>query len=263
MSTHKSRPDKPWPNRFHGIPALLIAVVTCGLVSSPARAASDYMFLAVTNYEEGNSYRNLQWHSPIGLLTNPCSYADYFAATIDWNDGSGVHKPDTNAQTKLFQNTTSVIQNGIYLFWDDAHMPTGVGTHTVTTKLSVHCLGDPPGNQDYVKQNRVNVFARIPVNQVVFTKNDLPISTVKGHDTVDLTITLNAPSPASGTWIKLETAPQGALNSLPPYFQMSADQTQEKISNLEVKRPSSNVTIIVTASTVGKPQQTQALTITP
>jgi len=66
------------------------------------------MFLTVNDYEVGSSYRNLQWHEPIGQITNPCSYADHLIATIDWNDGTGDHKPDTNAQTKLFQNTTPV-----------------------------------------------------------------------------------------------------------------------------------------------------------
>jgi len=253
----------PWQSRQIGILAALMAVLVCGLFTFRVRAASTYMFLTVVSYEEGNSYRKLQQHTPIGMLSNPCSYSDYFSATIDWNDGSGEHKPDTNAQTKLYENKTPVIQNGVYLFWDDIHTPIGVGTHIVTTRLSLHCLGDPPGNHDYTVQNSVNVFPRIPVNQVAFTKNDLPVSTVKGHDVVDLTITLSAPAPPSGSWVELETTPPGALNSLPAYFQVSPNRTQEKISNLEVKKPSSTVTIVVTASTIGRPQQTEALAISP
>jgi hypothetical protein len=237
--------------------------MACGLLTFPGGAASNYMFLTVTNFEEGNSYRKLQVHNPIGLLNNPCSYADYLSATIDWNDGSGEHKPDTNASTKLYESKTPVIQNGVYLFWDDTHIPTAVGPHIVTTRLSVHCLGDPPGNHVYTVQDSVNVCPRIPVNQVAFTKNDSLISTVKGHDAVDITITLSAPAPASGTWVHLETTPPGSLNSMPAYFQISPNLTQEKISNLEVKKPLSNMTIIVTASTVGRSQQTQDLTITP
>jgi hypothetical protein len=243
----------------------LVALLVCSCFFSffPARAATNLMFLTVTEYEEGNSYRKLEIHNPIGMLRNPCSYADYMSATIDWNDGSGEHKPDTNAQTTLFSNKTPVIQDGMYLFWDDAHVPTGAGTHIVTTRLSLHCLGDPPGNQVYAAQNTVNVFARIPVNQVSFTKNDSAISTIKGHDVTDITITLSAPAPASGSWVHLETTPPGALNSLPAYIRISPNASQEKISNLEVKKPASRMTIIVTASSVGRPQQTQELTITP
>ncbi len=34
----------------------------------PARAESKYMFLTVTDYEAGISYRQVQSHAPIGLL---------------------------------------------------------------------------------------------------------------------------------------------------------------------------------------------------
>lgn len=233
------------------------------LLLAPVRAASEYMFLTVNNYEVGSSYHDFQWHAPIGQITNPCSYADHLVATIDWNDGTGEHRPDTNAQTKLFQNTTPVIQNGVYLFWDDGHVPARVGVQVVTTKLSLHCLGDPAGDKEYKTQNVVNIFPRIPVNQVEFSKNDLPIQDVKGHDVVDVTITLDAPAPASGTWVKLETTPPGVLNSLPPYFRISPQQTQETIRGLEVRKPASAVTITVTGSTVGRPQQSQTLTIIP
>lgn len=246
---------------------VLVGVFFAGLVCEfllPAvRAASDLMFLTVVNFEVGSSYRSVQWHSPIGQFSNPCSYADHLAVTIDWNDGSVEHKPDTNAQTKLFQNTTPVVQNGVYLFWDDGHVPLRVGPQIVTTKLSLHCLGDPPGEREYVTQNAVHVFARIPVNQVEFTKKGLPVQSVAGHDVVDLTITLNAPAPASGTWVQLETVPAGGLSSLPRYFQVSPGLTQETIHGLEVRKPVAAVTISVTALTVGRVQQTQALTILP
>jgi hypothetical protein len=240
-----------------------MGLLVCEFFPAPARASTEYMFLTVNDYEVGNSYRNVQWHGPIGQITNPCSYADHLVATIDWNDGTGEHKPDTNAQTKLFQNTTPVIQNGVYLFWDDGHVPVRVGTQIATTKLSLHCLGDPPGDKEYIAQNVINISPRIPVNQVEFAKNDLPIQSVKGHDVVDVQLTLSAPAPASGTWVKLETTPPGALNSLPPYFRISPQQTQETIRGLEVRKPASAVTILVTASTVGRPQQTQNLTILP
>jgi hypothetical protein len=46
-----------------------------------ARAGSDYMVLTTADYEAGISYRAVQSHAPIGLITNPCSYVDNFAAT--------------------------------------------------------------------------------------------------------------------------------------------------------------------------------------
>jgi hypothetical protein len=228
-----------------------------------ARAGSDNMVLTVTDYESGISYREVQTHDPIGLITNPCSYADNFVPTIDWNDGSGEHKPDTNAQTKLFYTKVPVVQNGVYLFWDATHVATEPGPQTVITKLTVHCLGDPPGDRVLITRNSVNVYARTPVNQAEFTKNGKSVDSVKGHDTVDLTLTLDAPAPASGAWIKLETTPPRALNSLPPYFRIPARQTQATIPDLELPEPASKAILVVTASTVGRPQLTQQLTIIP
>jgi hypothetical protein len=227
------------------------------------RAASDYMILTAKDFEAGISYRAVQSHAPIGLISNPCSYADNFVPTIDWNDGTGEHKPDTNAETKMSYSKVLVILNGDYLFWDDTHVAADPGPQTVITKLTVHCLGEPPGDHAYVTRNFVNIYARIPLNQAQFTKNGNPVDAVKGHDTVDLMLTLNSPAPASGTWVKLETTPPGVLNSLPPYFRIPARQTQATISDLEVRKPTANASLIVTASTVGRPQQTQQLTILP
>jgi len=235
----------------------------CPWTQGIARAGSDYMVLTTTDYEAGISYRAVQSHAPIGLITNPCSYADNFVATIDWNDGSGEHKPDTNAETKLFYTKVPVVQNGVYLFWDDSHMAVEPGAQTVITKLTVHCLGDPPGDRVHVTRNLINVYARIPVNQAEFAKNGKRVDRVKGHDTVDLTLTLDAPAPASGTWVKLETTPLGVLNSLPQYFRIPARQTQAVIADMEVREPESNATLVVTALTVGRPQKTEPLTILP
>ncbi|MFZ3217885.1 MAG: hypothetical protein WA192_17630 [Candidatus Acidiferrales bacterium] len=245
----------------------IVVIIACALLLAAklrtVRASADFMILTVTDYEAGISNRTVQSHAPIGLITNPCSYADNFAPTIDWNDGSGEHKPDTNAETKLFYTKVPVIQNGVYLFWDDTHVAAEPGPQTVITKLTVHCLGDPPGDHVYVTRNTIQVYARTPMNDAEFTKNGKSVDTVKGHDTVDLTLTLDAPAPASGAWVKLETTPAGTLNSLPPYFRIPARQTQATISGMELREPASKATLIVTASTVGRAQQTQQLTILP
>jgi hypothetical protein len=238
----------------------------CFVVARPriATAANDYMFLTVKDYEAGISYRQAQWHAPIGHMMNPCSYADRFEGTIDWNDGTGEHKPATNVELKVIQKTTPpVILNGVYLFWDDEHAFAQAGTQVVTTKLTVHCSGDPPGDRVYVKKNTVNVYARVPVKRVEFTKNGKPISSVKGHDSVDLTITLEAPAPPSGTWVKLEVIPAGNLSSLPPYYLVSAGLAEETVANLEVRKPDADFVIQVTGSTVGNRQESQKLTIKP
>ncbi len=253
--------------RLHriGISIGLLTLLALGL-ADPRRKTADaeprYMFLTVTDFEVGISYRQAQWHAPIGQLIIPCSYADHFTQTIDWNDGTGEHKPDTNVQTKMIQ-TTPAVQSGTYLFWDDEHVSTTVGTQIVTTKLSLHCIGNPPGDQLYIYRNVVAVHPRIPVNQVEFTKNGKSIVTVKGHDVVDLTITLGAPAPLSGTWVRLEVTPPGNLNSLPPYVRVSPQETQETIPNLELRRPSADFAIQVTASTVGRAEESQKLTVTP
>ena len=84
-----------------------------------------------------------------------------------------------------------------------------------------------------------------------------------GHQNVDLAITLDAPAPPSGTWVKLEARPEGTLNSLPPYYRVSPQQTQETIRNLEVRKPAAITTLAVIASTVGRAQETDGLSITP
>jgi hypothetical protein len=253
--------------RKHWLTAAILLVAAAAILwprhLQTVQAASDYMVLTVKDFESGISYRAVQSHAPVGLITNPCSYADKFAPTIDWNDGTGEHKPDTNAETKMFDSKVPVIQNGDYLFWDDTHVAADPGPRIVITKLTVHCLGDAPGDRSYVTRNIVNIYARIPLNQAEFTKNGRPVDNVKGHDTVDLTLTLNSPAPASGTWVKLETTPPGVLNSLPPYFRIPARQTQATISDMEARKPTSNEILIVTASTVGRPQQTQQFTILP
>ena len=245
----------------------ILAFIAVGISLAGANptvgAGQDNMLLTVRDYEAGISYRAVQSHAPIGWITNPCSYADNFVPTIDWNDGTGEHKPDHNAETKLFYTKVPVIQNGVYLFWDDTHVALTPGAQTVTTKLTVHCLGDPPGDQVFTTRSEVNVYARIPVNEAKFTKEGNGVDTVKGHDTVDLTLTLDAPAPASGTWVKLQAEPAGLLNSLPPYFHIPARQTQATISAMELHRPTTNATLVVSASTVGRTQKTQPLTILP
>jgi hypothetical protein len=149
------------------------------------------------------------------------------------------------------------------LFWDDSHRAPDPGTTTVTTTLVVHCLGDPPGNQTYAASNIVHSYARVFVKQVLFEKNGKQIETVKGHDSVDVMIALEAPAPASGTWVKLEVSPPTALNSLPPFFLVRSQQTQTTILNLETQEPAANTNLIVSASTVGPTQHTKTLVVTP
>jgi hypothetical protein len=248
-----------------GISISLLALCALGVIDTSrktAQAEPRYMFLTVSDFEVGISYRQAQWHAPIGQLIIPCSYADHFVPSIDWNDGTGEHKPDTNVEKKMVQ-TTPAVQSGTYLFWDDEHVSTNVGTQVVTTKLSLHCMGTPPGDQQYIYRNVVAVHPRIPVNCVEFSKNGKSVDSVKGHDAVDLTITLDAPAPSSGTWVRLEVTPPGNLNSLPPYIRVSPQETQDTILNLELRRPSVDFTVQVTASTVGRAQGSQKLTVTP
>jgi hypothetical protein len=93
----------------------------------------------------------------------------------------------------------------------DEHVSKQAGTQIVTTKLVLQCSGEPAEDREYTERNVLDVCSRIPVNQVEFTKNGKSISSVKGHDNVDLTITLDAPAPPSSPWVKLEVTPAGNL----------------------------------------------------
>jgi hypothetical protein len=241
----------------------LIAALAFGGNFRAADSGDLMMYLTTKDYEAGISFRDVQKHAPIGMIVNSCSYADYLVPSIDWNDGKGAHKPDTNIVTAMFQKVTPVIQNGVYLFWDDSHRAPEPGTTTVTTTLVVHCLGDPPGNQTYVANNVVHSYARVPVKQIQFEKNGKNVDTVKGHDSVDVMIALDAPAPASGTWVKLETSPPTALNSLPPFYLVRSQQTQATISSLETQEPTANTNLVVSASTVGPTRHTKTLVVTP
>jgi hypothetical protein len=245
--------------------ALLTAVIFLACAPRTAVAENPLMTLSVTSFEAGISYRDVQWHAPIGMITNPCSQADFFAVSIDWADGTGEHKPDTNIRQRQFsrENQTLVVDNGVYLFWDDTHAFARAGTYVARAKVTLHCLGDPPGNRDVVNEGAVSAYSRIPVNQVEFRKNETKVTEVEGHQNVDLTITLNAAAPPSGTWVKLEARPAGTFNSLPPYYRVSPQQTQETIRNLEVRKPAAVTTLTVIASTVGRPQESNKLSITP
>ena len=248
-----------------GIGLALLALSTLGLAGTHPKTTHGeprYMFLTVTDFEAGISYRQAQWHTPIGHLVNPCVYADHFTATIDWNDGTGEHTPATNVEKKVIQ-TIPVVQTGTYLFWDDEHVSRTVGTQIVATKLLIHCMGEPPGDQEYIYRNVVRVYSRIPVNQIEFTKDGKSVTKVKGHDRVDLTITLDAPAPPSGTWVKLDVSPAGNLNTLPPYVQVPEGWTQQTISDLELRNPHADIEVLVTASTAGRAQESQKLTVTP
>jgi len=245
--------------------ALFTAIIFLACAPKTAVAENPFMTLSVTSFEVGISYRDVQWHSPIGMITNRCSQADFFAVSIDWGDGTGEHKPDTNIRQRQFstENQTLVVDNGVYLFWDDTHAFARAGTYVARAKVTLHCLGDPPGNRDVVNESTVNAYGRIPVNQVEFRKGEMKVTEVAGHQNVDLTITLNAAAPPSGTWVKLEANPVGTFNSLPPYYRVSPQQTQETIRNLEVRKPATVTTLSVIASTVGQPQESDKLSITP
>ena len=219
--------------------AVVAVVIACGCSPDAVHAANDAMTLSVTNYEAGISYRDVQWHAPIGMITNSCSQADFFAATIDWGDGTGERKPDTNIRLRPFsrENQIPVVDNGTYLFWDDTHAFARAGTYIAKAKVTQHCLGDPPGNQESVNEITVNAYPRIPVNQVEFRKNQKKVERGAGHDNVDLAITLDAPAPPSGTWVKLDASPEGTFNSLPPYYRCLRNKPRKQFETLKYANP--------------------------
>ena len=246
-----------------GLTAWVTAVLVAGGDFRAAETGEPMMYLTVKDYEAGVSLPRLaaprsHWNCRESLF-----YADTMRPTIDWNDGNGPHKPDTNYVTTMFQKTTPVIQSGVYLFWEDSHVAPAPGTSTVTTKLVVHCLGDPPGDKVYETKNTIHSYARVPVQKVEFQQNGAPVTKVRGHDLVDVEVTLAGASPESGTWVKLTTSPQAALNSLPPFYFIAPGETVATIQRLETRKPSANTNLVTTASTYGKPQETQTLVVTP
>jgi hypothetical protein len=258
------------PLRLRVLAVLAVASAAVAAAGSFARfraadSGAPMMYLTAKHYEAGVSYRDVQYHSPLGLIVNPCSYADKLDPTIDWNDGQGPHKPDTNYVTKLLKNTEPipVVMSGVYLFWEDSHVAPAPGTSTVTTKLVVHCLGDPVGDKVYETKTTIHCYARVPVKSVRYQQNGADVATVKGHDLIDVKIALDAAAPESGTWVKLTTTPQAALNSLPPFYFVVPGQASAMIKSLETRMPSVNTNLVTTASTVGPPQQTQALVVKP
>jgi hypothetical protein len=247
--------------------AWLAAIVGVAAIFSGALKAAEtgepMMYLTVKDYEAGVSYRDLQRHAPLGIVNNPCSYADKLEPTIDWNDGHGPHKPDTNYITTMFQRTQPVIQGGVYLFWDDLHVAPAPGTGVVITKLVAHCVGDPPGDRVFVTKNAIHSYTRVPVQSVKFQVNGADVSHVKGHDLVDVNVVLSAPAPESGTWVHLAVRPQSALNSLPPFYFLPPGETTATIARMETRKPDGGkAELVVTAYTVGDRKQSQPLEVT-
>jgi hypothetical protein len=245
--------------------ASALALSMAGGTFHAAETGEPMMYLTVKDYEAGVSYRDLQHHAPIGIIVNPCSYAEAETVqpTIDWNDGKGPHKPDTNYVTTMFQKTMPVIQGGVYLFWEDSHVAPPPGTSTVITKLTIHCVGDPPGDRVFETKNIIHSYARVPVKSVEFLLNGGPVSKVKGHDLVDVKVVLESPSPASGTWVKLTETPQSALNSLPPFYFISPGETEATIKALETRKTTADTNLVVTGSTVDPSKKSQTIIVTP
>jgi hypothetical protein len=251
--------------RVSAIACAALSALLLGGYFRAAESGAPMMYLTVKNYEAGISFRDVQYHAPIGMIVNPCSYADKLVPTIDWNDGKGPHKPDTNYVTTVLKNTTPVpvILNGVYLFWDDSHVAPAPGTNVATTKLVVHCLGDPEGDKVYETKNTIHSWARVPVKSVKFEQNGADVASVNGHGLVDVKITLDSAAPESGTWVKLQTSAQSALNSLPPFYFISPGEMSATIEGLETRKPAANTNLSVSASTVGNAQRTKALVVTP
>jgi hypothetical protein len=245
--------------------AAVIAAGSLARFRASADSGAPMMYLTVKDYESGISYRDVQYHSPLGMIVNPCSYADKLEPTIDWNDGNGPHKPDTNFVTKILKNTEPipVVMSGVYLFWEDSHVASAPGTSTVITKLVVHCLGDPEGDKVFVTRNTIHSYARVPVKSVRYQQNGADVAAVKGHELLDVKITIDSPAPESGTWVKLVTTPQSALNSLPPFYFIVPGETTTTIKSLETRKPSVDTKLQTAASTIGPPQLTQPLTVQP
>jgi hypothetical protein len=242
-----------------------VAVLAGGTWLRAADSGAPKMYLTVKDYEAGISYRDVQYHSPIGNVVNPCSYADKIEPTIDWNDGHGPHKPDTNYTTRILKNTSEVpvVLGGDYLFWEDTHTAPAPGTSTAITKLVVHCLGDPPGDHTYITKNTVHSYARVPVQSVRFEVKGADVRHVKGHDLVDVNVKLTGPAPESGTWVRLTITPQSALNSLPPFFFFAPGESTATMTGMETRKPDGGKSeLVVTASTAGDRQNSEPLEVT-
>ena len=90
---------------------LICALIILANAPQITFAVNPLMTLSVTSFETGISYRDVQWHSPIGTITNPCSQADAFTVSIDWGDGTGDHKPDTNLRQQPWLLKNSLQRN--------------------------------------------------------------------------------------------------------------------------------------------------------
>lgn len=254
---------KNWRWAALGLAAFVL--LAGGVLLRAADSGAPMMYLTAKDFEAGISYRDVQYHSPLGMIVNPCSYADKLDPSIDWNDGKGPHRPDTNFVTKVLKNTEPipVVVSGVYLFWEDSHVAHPPGTSTAITKLVVHCLGDPVGDKVYETKNTIHSYARVPVKSVRYEENGANVALIKGHDLLDVKITLDAPAPESGTWVKLTTTPQAALNSLPSFYYIVPGDTTATIKSLETRMPSVETKLVTTAETAGQPQQTQPLIVKP
>ena len=126
---------------------------------------------------------------------------------------------------------------------------------------SALCLGEAAGNRERCERNRGQRICQNSGESGGIARRKEGERSGRASE-CDLAITLDAPAPPSGTWVKLMERAEGTFNSLPPYYRVSPQQTQETIRNLEVRKPAATTTLTVIASTVGR-AQTDELSITP
>ena len=234
--------------------AIILRVCTLE-VGTPkiAFAENPLMTLSVTNFEVGISYRDVQWHAPIGTITNPCSQADFFLrASIGEMEPASISPKPIFASGNSPGKTKFSLWTMAFIFFGTTRIPLrGAGRmlrgqrsrSTAWAKLPE--IGSCERNHGQRICQNSGESGGIPQER----KESEPSGRASECGPGDYSGCAGAAFRHVG---ETGGAPGRNFNSLPPYYRVSPQQTQETIRNLEVRKPAATTTLTVIASTVGR-----------
>jgi hypothetical protein len=173
------------------------------------------------NFEIGISYQ------PIARVALGCRAKDW-SATIDWGDAGPVemlsHPVQLGPDGAISAGTYDVTGN---------HSYARPSSYTVNTRLVVQCIDPksfPPSASTDNQKFTVNVFDRVGVKDMVAES-----AAVSKGSPINLTLTLAAPAPASGTRILIKSDRAGEV--FPDKYLPNVVEFPERVDHVQLRIP--------------------------
>jgi hypothetical protein len=234
----------------------------------------NFSVMIVSHFELGLDY----FDYPLFTYSSKWN-CDNYNITVDWTDGLGRHGPPKNNVEYAFDPAKKdrYAINGQWQFWDHPQFG-ALGQYQAAITAILHQVDSAGGSITFPEVHSVQVWPRISVDKISADSLRVP----GGRANLSGTIILDAPAPPSGTRVLLQvvglapdgtpdpsivlpivqqTYPVSPLNSFTVIVQ-PPDRTVGTFT-IATTLPTSNVKMIVIASTIGLPRQTATITVTP